>query len=95
MNNKNLVSLDLIKNIARNKKLQFKDIIYSPRKYKKYRTILNDGSFVDWGDIRYQDKLIHEDPKRVENFKKRFYNLYQKNKNNPNSAIYWTYQVNW
>jgi len=60
MNNKNLVDLKTINNIAKNKNLKFKEIIYSPRKNKKYRTILNDGKFVDWGDIRYEDKLIHK-----------------------------------
>jgi hypothetical protein len=59
--NNNLVSIEKLKQVAKKKGLEFKDIIYSPRKYKKYRTILNDGSYIDWADKRYQDFLIHND----------------------------------
>ena len=97
MENKNLVNLNIIKNIIKNKGLDeyVKQVGYSQNKDKKYYVILKNNKIVHFGNDKYQDFLIHQDVKRQDNFKKRFYKLFNKNKNNPESSLFWSYQVLW
>lgn len=96
--NKNLIALDELYKIIKNKGLD-KYIIsygYSKRKGKKYHVILRDTlKPVHFGALDYEDYLIHKDPIRRENFRKRFKALYEKNKNNPSSPIFWSYLILW
>jgi hypothetical protein len=59
---------------------------------------------IKWGAYgmeQYKDKfkqyadLNHNDKKRQDAFKKRFNKLYEKNKENPKSAIYWSWTYLW
>lgn len=45
-----------------------------------------------FGQFRHLD---HNDQKRLIAFKSRFGKLYEKNKNNPTSAIYWSWNYLW
>ena len=95
--NKNLVDLNIIKNIIQNKGLDkyIKQIGYSNNKNKKYYVILKNGKIIDYGNINYQDYIIHQDDKRRDNFKKRFHKLYMKNKDNIESPLFWSYNILW
>lgn len=95
--NKNLVELNIIKNIIQNKGLDkyIKQLGYSNNKDKKYYIILKNGKIIHYGNINYQDYLIHQDDKRRDNFKKRFYKQYMKIKDNIESPLYWSYNILW
>lgn len=95
--NKNLVELNIIKNIIINKGLDkhIKQIGYSNIKDKKYYVILKNEKIIHYGNINYQDYLIHQDDKRRDNFKKRFYKQYIKIKDNIESPLYWSYNILW
>lgn len=95
--NKNLVKLNIIKNIIINKGLDkyIKQVGYSNNKDKKYYVILKNGKIIHYGNINYQDYLIHQDDKRRDNFKKRFYKQYIKIKDNIESPLYWSYNILW
>ena len=97
MENKNLVNLNIIKNIIKNKGLDeyVKQVGYSQNKNKKYYVILKNNKIVHFGSKINEDFLIHQDVNRQDNFKKRFYKLFTKNKNNPESGLFWSYQVLW
>jgi hypothetical protein len=60
-NNKNLVNLELLKNIVKKKGLNkyIKDINYSKVKNKKYYVITIDNKKVNFGSLDYEDYLIH------------------------------------
>lgn len=71
---------------------------------KKYVVYLDGKVICRFGDAsmqQYKDKfgeyshLDHNDEKRRDNFRARFKSLYEKNKNNPNSAIFWSYKYLW
>ena len=64
-------------------------------KDKKYYVILKNGKIIHYGNINYQDYLIHQDDKRRDNFKKRFYKQYIKIKDNIESPLYWSYNILW
>ena len=95
--NKNLVELNIIKNIIKNKGLDkyIKQIGYSNIKDKKYYVILKNEKIIHYGNINYQDYLIHQDDKRRDNFKKRFYKQYIKIKDNIESPLFWSYNILW
>jgi hypothetical protein len=59
---------------------------------------------VKWGAFgmsHYFDKFEqysnqnHNDEQRLKNFRSRFGKLYEKNKNNPKSAIFWSWRFLW
>ena len=95
--NQNLVSIDKLKRIAREKGLMkyIKEIGYSKVKDKKYYVISIDDKKVNFGYIKMQDYLINHDEKRREAFKNRFKKVYEKNKNNYNKPIFWSYNLTW
>ena len=59
----------------------------------KIKTI-NDKK-INFGDIRYQDWLSHKDKERRARFRARFNKLYEKNKLNYNTPIFWAYNLLW
>ncbi len=93
--NKNLVSLDILKQIAIDKGIDkyILEIGYSNKKYKKYYVITINNKRIDFGDIRYEDYLIHNDLKRLKLFRERFNKLFKKS--NYNDPIYYSYQLLW
>ena len=95
--NNNLVSLDKLKRVARQKGLNkyIKEIGYSKVKNKKYYIITIDNKKVNFGFNKMEDYLIHHDKQRRDNFKNRFKSLYEKFKNNYNKPIFWAYQLTW
>ncbi len=95
--NNNLVSLDKLKRIARQKGLNkyIKEIGYSKVKNKKYYIITIDNKKVNFGYNQMADYLIHKDNKRRERFKNRFKSLYEKFKEDYNKPIFWSYQLTW
>ena len=97
MNNKNLISLTILKNIIKNKRLDkyIKKIEYSKDNIHKYIiTNINDKK-IKIGNINYEDFLIHNDPIRRDNYKKRFYKMYQRFKDDINSKMYWNWNILW
>lgn len=95
--NKNLISLDELFNIIKKKKLDkyITSYGYSKKKDKKYYVILNNGNVIHFGNINYEDYLIHNDNKRRQLFRKRFKLLYEKNKDNVNSSLFWSWNLLW
>ena len=69
------------------------DIQLSPLSKKKYRVILSDGSHVDYGNINYEDFLIHGDPERRRRFLARW--SHHPNFNNIHSPVYYIVRLNW
>jgi len=48
------------------------EVVYSPRKNKKYRTVNPEtNKYVDFGSIDYEDATLHQDQKRINRFKSR------------------------
>ncbi len=96
-NNNNLVSINKLKQVARQKGIMkyIKEIGYSKAKNKKYYVITIDNKKINFGDIRYQDKNQHNDKKRVEAFKARFKKLYEKFKDDYNKPIFYSYNLLW
>lgn len=97
MNYNNLVSLTKLKQVIKDKGLDknIKKVEYSKDgKHKYIITNINDKK-IKFGSIDNQDYLIHLDKERRNNFRKRFYKLYQKNKDNINSAIFWSWNILW
>ena len=94
---KNLVSLEKLKRVARSKGLMkyIKEIGYSKAKGKKYYVITIDNKKVNFGDINMQDYLIHHDKERRKRFKDRFRSTFEKNKDNYNKPIFWSYLLTW
>jgi hypothetical protein len=66
--------------------------IKSKNKKKKYDVILPNGKVVSFGSISHLD---HLDEKRRNNFKNRFRKLYEKNKLNVESPIFWSWWCLW
>ena len=71
MENKNLVSINKLKNIARQKNINkyIKEIGYSKAKDKKYYIITSDNKKVNFGSLKYADYLIHKDKDRKTQFR--------------------------
>ena len=78
----------------------------SKNKKKKYDVILPNGNIVSFGSINHQQyfdstplklysHLDHKDEKRKQAFQSRFGKLYQKNKFNIESPIFWSYNYLW
>ena len=76
----------------------------SKRKNKKYDVFKDENFILSFGDTRYshyKDKFKlyskddHNDLTRLKNFRNRFKTLYEKNKNNPLSSIYWSWNYLW
>lgn len=80
-------------NTAKKLNIPVKDIIISPIKKKKYRIILKDNSYIDYGHVDYEDFLQHKDQERRKKFLKRWSN--NKNINNPNSPVFYITRLNW
>ena len=95
--NSNLISIDKLKRIVRQKGLMkyIKEISYSSLKNKKYFIKTIDDKKVNFGDVRYPDMLTHHDEVRRKRFKDRFRSLYEKYKNDYNRPIFWSYLLLW
>ena len=95
--NTNLVSIDKLKRVAKQKNLlkYIKEIGYSKIAGKKYYVITIDDKRVNWGDKNMEDMLIHHDEKRRKAFKARFKALYEKFKTDYNKPIFWSYLLTW
>lgn len=67
----------------------------SPRKEKKFRVTLEDGTTVDFGAIGYSDYTIHKDPERM----KRYLTRHKKRENWTRSGIttagFWSRWLLW
>ena len=59
------------------------EVVYSPRKNKKYRIVNPENKFVDFGEIGYEDYTKHQNLKRLEAFKKRNAKWYNSMKYSP------------
>ena len=88
--NKNLVSLNKLKKVAKQNDLMkyIKDIGYSNVKDKKYYVITIDNKKVNFGYIKMEDYLIHHDKERRKKFKERFRSLFEKFKYDYNKSIF-------
>jgi len=95
--NNNLVSLNKLWDVAKSKNIDkyIKDIQYSDKPDKKYTITNINNKKLEIGSAYYQDYLIHNDKIRRDNFRSRFKKLFEKNKNNINSAIFWSYLLLW
>jgi hypothetical protein len=84
------------------------DIIFrkSKEKTKKYDVILPNGVIISFGNINYQhykdstplklySNLDHLDENRRRLFRSRFKKLFEKNKNNIYSPIFWSWYMLW
>lgn len=85
-------------------KIKGYDVLKSTRKNKKYDVFKNEKYILSFGALgmkHFKDKiglyknLDHNDEQRKLNFKSRFRKLFEKNKNNPESAIYWSWKYLW
>ena len=59
---------------------------------KKYYVILKNGKKVSFGDVRYEDYLIHGDRQRRLRYRQRHRN---DNINDPESPGYWAWHLLW
>ena len=78
----------------------------STKKNKKYDVIFSNGKIVSFGQLGYEhykdmtplklySKLDHLDEKRRRLFRLRFKKLYELNKNNIYSPIFWSWNYLW
>ena len=95
--NKNLVPLDELQKIIKFTGLNkyINSFGYSKRKDKKYYVKTIDNNIVHFGAIQFEDYLIHTDINRLNNFQDRFRKIYEKNKNNINSPLFWSWNLLW
>ena len=64
----------------------------STRKHKKLDVYGTDGKFItSIGDLRYEDYLIHKDPKRRWRYKQR----HEKHRHTPGTASYYADKILW
>lgn len=48
------------------------DVVFSPRKNKKYRIVNPEtNEYVDFGQMGFQDATLHQDQKRIDRFRSR------------------------
>lgn len=96
-NNKTLVNLNKLWDVAKSKNIDkyIKDIQYSDKPDKKYIITNINNKKLYIGSSKHFDYLKHHDEKRRLNFKKRFNKLIEKNKNNINSAMYFSNLLLW
>jgi hypothetical protein len=80
--------------VRKNAKKYDLDLVFSPRKNKKYRIVNPEtNKFVDFGSIDYEDYTKHQNLKRLEAFKKRNAKWYNSMKYSPawlSAWILWT-----
>jgi hypothetical protein len=95
--NKNLVSLNKIWDVAKSKNIDkyIKKLDYSDKPDKKYYIINTNNKKIYFGSADHQDYLIHNSNIRRDNFRSRFNKLFEKNKNNIDSGIFWSYLLLW
>ena len=100
MENKNLVSLNKLKRIAKEKGLDkyIKEYAYAHDGKHKYQIININNKKIKFGSLKYQDyltfdKYIRDEKRRL--FKLRFEKLYDNNKNNINKPIFWAWNLIW
>ncbi len=95
--NNNLVSIDKLKNVIKQKGLMkyVKEINYSKAKGKKYYIISVDDKKVNFGSLDYPDYLIHKDKARRLRFRQRFNKLFNKFSEDYNKPIFWAYRILW
>ena len=95
--NNNLVPIDKLKRIARQKNINkyIKEIGYSKTKNKKYYVITIDNKKVNFGSLDYEDYLIHKDKDRRDRFRARFNKLYQRFKDDYNSPMFYAFRLLW
>ena len=95
--NSNLVSIDKLKKVIKEKGLMkyVKDLGYSKAKGKKYYIKTIDDKTVNFGSLDYQDFLTHKDKYRRDRFRLRFNKLYNKFSENYNKPIFWAYRILW
>lgn len=95
--NNNLVSLNKLWDVAKSKNIDkyIKDIQYSDKPDKKYTITNIYNKKLDIGSAYHQDFLIHGDDLRRNNFRTRFKKLFEKNKNNINSAMFYSWYLLW
>jgi len=95
--NKNLVSLNKLWDVAKSKNIDkyIKDIQFSDKPDKKYYIININNKKIYFGSSEYSDYLTNHNEIKKNNFRSRFKKLFEKNKNNINSAIYWSYLLLW
>ena len=67
----NLVSIEKLKKVAKQNGISkyIKELGYSKVKDKKYYVITIDNKKVNFGNLKYEDYLIHHDEERRKRFK--------------------------
>lgn len=92
--NKNLVDLNILKNIAIKKDINrfILDYGYSTRKNKKYFIKNINGKIIHFGDIRYSDNLSKPDEDKKKRFISRWVN---KVKPDINSPLFYSFYLLW
>jgi peptide methionine sulfoxide reductase MsrA len=95
--NKNLVSLDILWDVAKKKNIDkyIKNIQYSDKPDKKYIITNINNKNIYIGSSIHQDYLKHHNELRKINFRSRFKKLFEKNKNNINSAMFFSWYLLW
>lgn len=89
----NLVSLQILKNKI--SKLGLDDLINEigyAKWPKKYYVVLKNGKKVSFGDVRYEDFLIHKDKYRQFKYRQRHKN---DNIDDPNYPGFWSWFILW
>jgi hypothetical protein len=90
----NLVPLDRLVKIIISKGLDklIKEVGYANNNKNKYYVRLNNNKIVRFGDIRYEDYLLHGDEKRRKNYRQRHKH---DNIDNENYSGFWSYWLLW
>lgn len=93
--------MDLIKDLLKSGW----SIKVSNKKNKKYDVFNSENKYItSFGDKRYEhyfdllghySNLNHNDETRLKNFRNRFRSKYEANKNNPESALFWSWNLLW
>lgn len=82
----------LVKNLGKSDKVQ---IYVSDKPEKKFFALLNNVKRVYFGANGYEDYTTHKDDVRRERFRTRFRSLYDKNKTNLESPLFWSWNLLW
>jgi hypothetical protein len=75
-----------------------KEIVYlrkSPRKEKKFRVILKNGTKVDFGAKGYSDYTIHKEPERMKRYLARHKKRENWKRSGINTAGFWSRWLLW